>query len=254
MPAVDLRPVALSAAVALCVGCSHEPRHQPRYDVTVSTGSDVTVLRAAFQSPDGAAWSDADCVGVRVREGREPPSLAAGRVDVWVPGGAIVGHVDLHPPRGYQAQVRGALSPGTRVAAGIAGSTSVAGHRFTATVPVPAPVRRTAPEAGFRLRPGAPLRVTWAGGDSSHVAVVVQVAHGAPEQSPEAWMLSCVVPRAPGGFTIPGAALAQAHLPPGSDAVSVAVTADGRAVDGEYALDVTPVGTEDDLVSGVVAP
>ncbi len=250
---MDARTVRTSLALLTLTACrAHDPPRQVPYNVTVSIGTDLTVLRGSFTDPSSLAWSSPDCIGIRLHDNAEPASLPAGRINVWTPFGAVIGHVDPRPGGVYQAQVRGALPPGTHVAAAIQGSSAVPAHRFRTAPTVPARVRRLAPEGGMTLHPGAPLRVAWEGGDSSHVAVLLLAAHGSPDTAAEAWMVSCVVPRAPGGFTVPAAALARAYLPSGADTWSVAVTADNRVVEDDFALDVTPVATPDDVVTGTV--
>jgi hypothetical protein len=66
-------------------------------------------------------------------------------------------------------------------------------------------------------------------------------------------MLSCVVPRAPGSFTLPAAGLAAGLIPAGVDTVTVVATADARVREGDYAIDVTPVGRDEDLVTGTIS-
>lgn len=63
-------------------------------------------------------------------------------------------------------------------------------------------------------------------------------------------VVSCVVPRGPGRFVVPAAAFAQPGVPPTARAVSVALVAADRAQEGEYALDVSPLAVDDDLVRG----
>ena len=117
---------------------------------------------------------------------------------------------------------------------------------------VPTAVTRSAPAPGFRARRGGALDVAWQGGDSSHVAIVVTASHGASETDPHGTLLTCVVPRAPGAFTVPAAALAA--VSPDADTITVTVAADDRVAEGDYAFDVTPLGTEADVAAGSFGP
>lgn len=223
----------------------------PRFLVGVSTSPEFTAIGGSFYAAQDIAYRDRACLGLRLRDGREPASLEAGRVEAFVVGGAVLGHADRRADGTYQAAVRAVLPAGTAVSARAAGSNAVPAHTFHTPARVPHPVRMTAPARGFALTRGQPLTVRWEGGDSSDVMIVVQVTRGA-EGRGEGWMLTCVVPRAEGSFAVPAAALAARFIPEGADTVTVVATADERVREGEYAVDVTPVGSDDDLVSGSV--
>lgn len=241
--------IASCALALLALGCRHKPSDKVAVNnITVSPGAEFTVLRANFPRAEDLVFHDASCTGVRLHEGREPDSLPGGRVNVWIARGDVVGHVERNRDGVYQAQVRGGLPHGARVVAELLGSTEVQGHRFRAWAEVPSAVTPTAPPEGFSQHAGAPMELRWAGGDSSHVSVVVMVTVG--DRGSEGYILGCVAPRAAGKFVVPAAALARGLIPEGADRVSVAVTADNRVTEDEYALDVTPLGTNADLVNG----
>lgn len=246
--------VSVAAGLAGLVGCQ-KPRSDrcPPNNITVSPGPDFTVLRASFPRAEDLVWHDRMCTGVRLREGREPDSLPGGRVNVWIARGDVIGHVDRNPQGFYQASVRGTQPHGTRIVAELVGSPSVTGHRFHAWAEVPSAVTRVSPSAGFALRAGEGVDVHWTGGDSSHVSVVVMITAGPEDTAREGYILGCVAPRSPGRFMVPREALAARFIPAGADHVSVAVTADNRVTEDDYALDVTPIGAGDDLVRGTYA-
>ncbi len=179
--------------------------------------------------------------------------LDGGRVELWVVGGDPIGRVDRSPDGRYHAVVRTALEPGTRVAGNLVGSNAIPAHRFRTPAHVPRAVERIKPDAGFALHAGEGLPVTWRGGDSSHVAVVVTVSHGSADTAQSGWLLTCVVPRARGRFVVPASAFPLARLPTNADTVTVTVAADDRVEEEEYALDVTPVGSAEDQVRGTFA-
>jgi hypothetical protein len=224
----------------------------PRLLVGVSTSTDMTVIGASLYPANALAYRDRACLGVRLRDGREPASLNGGRVEAFVVNGNVLGHADLTAAGVYQAAVRAVLPPGTLVSARIAGDTAVPALTFHTPAPVPQNVRVTAPARGFALTPGEGLTVRWEGGDSSDVMIVLQATRGANAQG-DGWMLSCVVPRAPGSFTLPTAGLAAGLIPAGVDTVTVVATADARVREGDYAIDVTPVGRDEDLVTGTIS-
>lgn len=239
------------SAAALCVGCRRPagPDLAPRFVLGVSPGPGLTVLGATLVGDAQVAYRDARCIGVRLRDGREPPSLEGGRVEAWVVAGSVLGHVDRDPTGRYFAQVRGSLEPSVRVSARIAGSADVPEHRFHTPAVVPRAIRRTAPARGFTVSPGRALQVAWTDGDSRDVMVVVTV----PGAGGDGYQLTCVAPRSPGRFELPGTALTAALLPERAGEVSLVAVADDRVREDDYALDVTPVGTPDDEVLGAVA-
>lgn len=241
--------VSLGSLAACRRGAPDAPA--PRFLVGVSPSAEFTAIGASFYASQDLAYRDRACLGLRLRDGREPASLEAGRVEAFIVGGAVLGHADRRAEGTYQAAVRAVLPAGAAVSASIAGSPGVPAHTFHTPAHVPRPVRMTAPSRGFALTRDQPLTVRWEGGDSSDVMIVVQVTRGA-EARGEGWMLTCVVPRAEGAFTIPAAAMASRYIPSGADTVTVVATADDRVREGDYAVDVTPVGRDDDLVSGSV--
>lgn len=250
--AVSTRRTAALLALTLALACRRTdgPLLAPRYLLGLSPGPSFTVLGATLYADQHIRYRDAQCVGVELTQGREPPMLDGGRVELWVVGGDQIGHVDHSPQGRYQAAVRSVLAPGTRVAGNLVGSAAVPAHRFHAPAHVPLPVERIKPDGGFTLRPGEPLPVTWRGSDSSHVAIVVTVSRGPAESAATGWMLTCVAPRARGRFSIPPSAFPRAHVPADADTVTVTVAADDRVQEGEYALDVTPVGSAEDMAVG----
>lgn len=253
MTAPPLRRLAAALlTAALATTCRRAPSVDlaPRFTLGVSPGPGLTVLGATLVGDAQVAYRDARCLGVRLRDGREPPSLEGGRVEAWVVAGAVLGHVDRDPAGRYFAQVRGSLEPGVRVSASLAGSADVPEHRFRTPAVVPRAIRRTAPARGFTVRPGAPLAVAWAEGDGRDVMVLLTINGAAGD----GYQLTCVAPRAAGRFDVPGAALATSLLPPQAREVSLVAVADDRVREGDYALDVTPVGSPDDEVLGAVAP
>lgn len=237
--------------VAALAGCNRPapPVEAPRFVLGVSVGPEFTVLAATFTPPAAVAWRQGPCTATALRAGREPASQEVQRIDYWVVAGAPLGSARRRPEGSYQAAVRGTLAPGTRLAAEIVGGPEVPDHRWRTPARVPARVRRTAPAAGFSLGVGESLALAWEGGDSSHVALSVTLDAGGPEPS-DGWLVSCVVPRGPGRFVVPAAAFAQPGVPPTARAVSVALVAADRAQEGEYALDVSPLAVDDDLVRG----
>lgn len=246
-------PRASLLALAALVSCRRPAGAglAPRYLLGLSPGPSFSVLGATLYADRDLRYRDAQCLGVSLAGGREPPMLDGGRVDLWVVGGDPIGHVDRSAEGRYHAAVRGVLEPGTRVAGSLAGSTSVEAHRFHSPAHVPLAVQRIKPDAGFALRRGEPLPVTWRGGDSSHVMLVVTVSRGPAEQASAGWLLTCVVPRGRGRFSIPAAAFPAGQVPADADTVTVTVAADDRVAEEEYALDVTPVGSADDQAVGV---
>lgn len=250
-PRASLLALALLAPAA----CRRpaRPALAPRYLLGLSPGPSFAVLGATLYADRDLRYRDAQCLGAPLAGGGEPPMLDGGRVELWVVGGDILGHVDRSPDGRYHAAVRASLAPGTRVAGSLVGSNAVPAHRFRSPARVPRAVERVGPDAGFALRAGAGLPVAWRGGDSSHVALVVTVSRGPADAAQAGWLLTCVVPRARGRFVIPAAAFAQAGVPADADTVTVTVAADDRVVEGEYALDVTPVGSAEDRVAGAFA-
>lgn len=225
----------------------------PRLLVGVSTSPEMTVIGASFYPQQAIAYRDRECLGLRLRDGREPASLNAGRVEAFVVNGSVLGHADPSPDGTYRAAVRAVLPRGTPVSARIAGDNAVAAMQFHTPAPVPDNVRVTAPVNGFQLVAAQGLAVQWSGGDSGHVMIVLQVTRGARAEG-DGWMLMCVAPRAPGRFTLPAAGLAAGLVPAGADTVTVVATADARVREGEYAIDVTPLGRDADVISGTLAP
>lgn len=238
-------------ALLACRRPAAEPELAPRFLLGVSVSAEFTAIGANFYATSDLAYRDAHCLGVRTRDGREPPSLEAGRVEAFVNGGAVLGHADRRSDGTYQAAVRAVLPPGTAVSATVAGSSAVAAHRFRTPARVPQPVQVRAPTRGFAIARGEALTVRWTGGDARDVMVVVQFGQGTGSRG-EGWMLTCVAPRAPGSFTVPAAALDARFVPAGADTVTVVATADDRVREGDYAVDVTPVGRDDDLVTGTL--
>ncbi len=246
-------PRASLLALALCAAACRRPGGPalaPRYLVGLSPGPSFAVLGATLYADRDLVYRDAQCLGVALAGGREPPMLDAGRVELWVVGGDPIGHVDRSADGRYHAAVRTALEPGTRVAGNLVGSSAVPGHRFHTPARIPRAIQRIKPDAGFALRAGEALPVTWRGGDSSHVALVVTVSRGPADAAQTAWLLTCVVPRGRGRFVIPAGAFPRARMPSDADTVTVTVAADDRVVEEEYALDVTPVGSADDQAVG----
>lgn len=237
-------------AIAACHRRPAGPAPAPRYLLGLSPGPSFAVLGATLYADRDLRYRDGQCLGVKLVQGREPPMLDGGRVELWVVGGDQIGHVDRSPEGRYHAAVRSVLPPGTRVAGNLVGSASIVAHRFHSPAHVPLPVQRIKPDAGFSLRLGEPLPVTWRGGDSSHVALVVTVSHGPAEAATDGWLLTCVVPRGRGRFSVPATALPREHIPADADTVTVTVAADDRVVEEEYALDVTPVGSAEDQAAG----
>lgn len=225
----------------------------PRYLLGLSPGPSFTVLGATLYADQDLQYRDAQCLGVSLVEGHEPPMLNAGRGELWVVGGDPIGRVDRSPDGRYHAAVRAALEPGAQVAGSFVGSDAVPAHRFHRPARVPLAIRRIKPDAGFALRAGEGLPVTWRGGNSSHVALVVTVSRGPAEAAQTGWLLTCVVPRARGRFVIPASAFPRARVPSDADTVTVNVAADDRVAEEEYALDVTPVGSADDQAVGTFA-
>lgn len=247
------RALLLGLLAAIACHRSDGPALAPRYLVGLSPGPSFAVLGATLYPDRALLYRDARCLGVSLAEGREPPMLDAGRVELWVVGGDPIGRVERSAEGRYHAAVRTVLAPGTRVAGNLVGGTAVPAHRFHSPAHVPLAVRRIKPDAGFTLRAGEGLPVTWRGGDSSHVALVVTVSRGPADAARDGWLLTCVVPRARGRFVIPASALARARMPADADTVTVTVAADDRVEEEEYALDVTPVGSADDQVVGAYA-
>lgn len=216
--------------------------------MSVNPGPNFTALGAAFYPDADVVYRDANCTAVRLREGREPASLNAGRVEAWVVSGPVLGHVDPRPDGNYQAAVRATLPHGTRLAGSVAGTAVVPAHRFRSPARVPQPVRTTAPSAGFRSDANHLPEVRWEGGDSSHVTLQSSFTRGPLEQSQDGLVLTCVVPRTAGSFTLP--ASAARVIPDGADTVALVVTATDRVQEGDYAFDVSPIGSADDVIRG----
>lgn len=246
-----LRLCLTTALVAVPGSCTRTTpaTESPPFVLGVSVGPEFTVLGATFTPPAAVAWRQGPCTAVTLHAGREPASLEVNRIDYWVVAGAPIGSARRRPEGNYQTAVRGTFAPGTRLAAEIVAGPEVPGHRWRTPARVPTRVRRTAPAAGFSLRTDAPLTLTWEGGDSSHVALSVTLDAASPTPS-EGWLISCVVPRAAGRFVVPAAALSQPGAPAAARAITVALVAVDRAQEGDYALDVSPLATEEDLVRG----
>lgn len=244
-------------AVAVAMGCKPAPEAPPQHVVTVSAGPDFTVIGASFVNAAQVAWREGPCFAVSLRGVDALPSDDGGRVEAWVVAGPVLGHADRGADGVYRATVRARLPEGTRLAAEIAGGGAVARHRWRTPATVPTAVTRRAPGEGFVLRPSAGLALAWSGGTSSHVAVSVTVARPSVGSAPEpTWEVTCVVPRAPGQFTIPAGAFARFRQWPAMvpEAVTVAVVACDRAQEGAYALDAMPVARPEDLVRGALQP
>lgn len=223
----------------------------PRFLVGVSTSPEFTAIGANFYPSSEIGYRDRECLGVRLRDGGEPPSLEAGRVEAFVVDGPVLGHADRSAAGVYQAAVRAVLPVGTLVSARIAGSEAVPARSFHTPARAPAAVRVVAPPAGFVLTRGRALTVRWQGGDSGSVMIVLQATGGAGAQG-VGWMLTCVVPRSPGRFELPAGGLREGLIPASANAVTVVATADERVREGDYAIDVTPVGRDVDLVAGSI--
>jgi hypothetical protein len=224
----------------------------PRFVVGIGPGPGMTAFTATFTRAADLRYRDAHCTATSLNAGAEAPSLDGGRVEAWVAGGQVLGHVDRSPDGMYRAAVRASLPPGTRLAASVAGGPEVPAHRFRSPAKVPANVRHTAPAQGFNLRAGSGLEVRWEGGDSSHVSLTLSLEP--PQGTVGAGLLvTCVVPRAPGAFTIPAAAVSPALVPAEARSVQLLVAATDRVREGDYALDVVPLGGEDDQVVGAYA-
>ncbi len=245
------------ATVALCACKSApapqaEPATAPRFVVGIGPGTGITAFTASFARESDLRYRDAHCTATPLTSGTEPPSLDAGRVEAWVAGGQVLGHVDCTRSGAYRAAVRTTLPPGTRLAASVAGGAEVPAHRFRSPAKVPTSVRRAAPAQGFNLRAGSGLEVRWEGGDSSHVTLTLSLEP--PQGTPGAGLLvSCVVPRAAGRFTIPAAALSASLVPSEARSAVLLVAATDRVREGDYALDVVPLGGEDDQIVGSFA-
>lgn len=229
-----------------------EPSTAPRFVVGVSPGPGMTAFTASFVRESDLRYRDAHCTATSLRDGAEPPSLDGGRVEAWVAGGQVLGHTDRSAEGVYRAAVRVALPAGTPLAASVAGGADVPAHRFRSPAKVPTSVRRTAPAQGFNLRAGSGLEVRWEGGDSSHVTLTLSLEP--PQGTQGAGLLvSCVVPRSSGSFTIPAAALSPSLVPAEARSAVLLVAATDRVREGDYALDVVPLGGEDDQVVGTFA-
>lgn len=225
----------------------------PQYVIGVGPGAGMTAITATFTRPQDVKFRDAHCTAVGLDDGAEPPSLEGGRVEVWVAGGQVLGHVDRGAAGAYRTAIRAVLPPGTRLAGSVAGGAGVAAHRFRAPAVVPSPVQTAAPAQGFNARPTQGLDVRWQGGDSSHVSITLSFEP--PQGTRGAGLLvSCVVPRAPGRFTVPAAAMSAAIVPHDARSVQLLVAATDRVRDGAYALDVIPLGGEGDQIVGTWSP
>lgn len=253
VPAMPRHAHVFAAALALVACRRGAPTSAlaPHYLVGVSTSTELTAIGANFYAETDLAYRDRECLGLRLRDGREPPSLEGGRVEAFVVDGAVLGHADRRAEGVYQAAVRAVIPAGTPVSAQIAGSEGVPARRFHTPARVPQAVRAVAPTRGFSLTPGQPLRVQWQGGDSSSVMIVLQATRGA-QAAGEGWMLMCVVPRAPGGFDLPAAGLRAGLIPAGADTVTVVASADERVREGDHAIDVTPIGRDEDVITGSI--
>ncbi len=247
---------AAIVATALVISCrgapASAPESAPRYVVGIAPGEGMTAFTATFVRERDLRYRDAHCTAVTLRDGAEPPALDGGRVEAWVAGGQVLGHVDRASDGSYRAAVRVSLPEGTRLAAGVAGGADVPAHRFRSPATVPSPVRRVAPAQGFNLRAGAGLPVRWEGGAGSHVTLTLSLE---PPQGSrgDGLLVTCVVPRAPGAFTLPAAALRPELVPAGAQSAQLLVAATDRVREGEFALDVVPLGGESDQVVGAYA-
>ncbi len=245
--------ILASLAALSCKGApAPDESTAPRFVVGVAPGPGLTAFTATFSRPTDLRYRDAHCTATSLDNGTEAPSLEGGRVEVWVAGGQVLGHVDRSPGGAYRAAVRAVLPQGTRLAASVAGSADVPAHRFRSPAKVPSNVRRTAPAQGFNIRAGSGLEVRWEGGDSSHVTLTLSLE---PPQGTQGGglLVTCVVPRAQGVFTIPAATLSPSLVPTEARSAQLLVAATDRVREGEYALDVVPLGGEDDQAVGVYA-
>lgn len=245
--------VACGCVVACTKASAPVESGPPQYVIGVGPGAGMTAITATFTRPQDVKYRDAHCTAVALDDGAEPPSLEGGRVEVWVAGGQVLGHVDRNAAGAYRAAIRAVLPPGTRLAGSVAGGAGVPAHRFRAPAVVPSPVQTMAPAQGFNARPTQGLDVRWQGGDSSHVSITLsfeppQGTHGA------GLLVSCVVPRAPGRFTVPAGAMGAAIVPHDARSVQLLVAATDRVRDGAYALDVIPLGGEGDQIVGTWSP
>jgi hypothetical protein len=242
-------------AFALLAACKPSPDTSlaPRFVMGVGASQDFTVFTATFVAPRDLRYHDAHCTAVGLEGGAEPPSLAGGRVEVWVAAGPVLGHVDQSPDGRYQAAVRAVLPHGTRLAGSIAGGPEVPAYRFRAPARVPAPVHKLEPSQGFVLHTTRGITVRWEGGDSSHVTTTLSFEPPAGSHGPGA-LISCVVPRAPQRFTITPAVFAAARVPREATSVTLVVAATDRVRAGDHALDVSLVGSTADEVFGSAEP
>ncbi len=241
------RALALLLALAACREAPRPDESKaPRNVVVVGPSPGFTVIMGSFTAPRDVRYHDAHCLAVPTQDGAEPVSANAGRVEAWVVGGAILGHVERNGDGVYQAAVRTVLAPGTRLAGNIPGSADVPAHRFRTPATVPTAVRREAPAAGFTARAAEGLAVRWSGGSASHVTLTLTLEPAGGRGA--GLLVTCAAPAAPGAFTIPAAALAAA--PEGATTARLALAATGRAREGDYALDVVLVGGDDAEVRG----
>lgn len=251
-----MRSVVILASMAV-LSCRNAPppadeSTAPRFVVGIGPGPGMTAFTASFARVSDLRYRDAHCTATSLTGGAEPPSLDGGRVEAWVAGGQVLGHVDCSSSGAYRAAVRTTLPPGTRLAASVAGGAEVPAHRFRSPAKVPTAVRHTAPAQGFNLNAGRGLEVRWEGGDSSHVSLTLSLEP--PQGTPgNGLLISCVVPRAAGVFTIPAAALSASTVPLEARSVQLLVAATDRVREGDFALDVVPLGGEDDQVVGSYA-
>ncbi len=222
----------------------------PLYVVGIGPGAGLTAFTATFLRARDLRYRDAHCTAVSLTDGAEAPAADGGRFEAWVAGGQVLGHVDRAPDGVYRAAVRVTLTPGTRLAGGIAGGADVPAHRFRSPATVPTAVRRVAPAQGFNLRATEGLAVRWEGGSGSHVSLTLSLE---PPQGTRGngLLVSCVAPRAPGAFTVPAAAFAAA--PAEAQSAQLLVAATDRVREGDYALDAVLLGSEDDQVVGAFA-
>jgi len=218
----------------------------PRNVVVVGPGAEFTVIMGSFTAPRDLRYHDPHCLAVPTHDGAEPVSANAGRLEVWVVGGPILGHVERNGDAMYQTAVRTVLAPGTRVSAHFPGSSEVPAHRFRTSATVPSPIHREHPRTGFVLRAGEGLPVRWSRGEASHVTLTLTLEPS--DGRGEGLLITCVVPASSRAFTVPARAIALA--PEGVARARLVLVATGRAQEGDFALDVVLVGRDDAEATG----
>lgn len=242
-----IRGALALALLAACRGpATPAAERAPRNVVVIGPSPRFTVLLGSFTAVRDLRYHDAHCLAVPTRDGAEPVSADAGRLEAWVVGGDILGHVARNGDGLYHAAVRRVLPPGTRLAARVPGSGDVPAHQFRTPATVPTAARREAPGPGFAMRAGAGLPVRWIPGSGSHVTLTLALDPAGGRG--DGLLVTCAAPAAAGAFTIPAAALAAA--PAGVTTARLALAATDRAREGDFALDVVLVGDDGAEVTG----